>query len=97
MVRYDKSALIRQRNKYYEAITKINNSMLKVGLIKQQLDDKSKYDGITGIDNAKIKVESTISELANTKAKLNSTIDILTTEINRPDEEIEKEELGGEV
>ena len=97
MVRYDKSVLIKQRNKYNEAITKITSSISELKIIKKELDDKNKYDGVIGIDNARIKIESTINDLCNTMAKLNSTIDTLTIEINRLDEELEKEMLGGEV
>lgn len=97
MARYNKSALRLQRNKYYEAIEKINSAIKKFEIIIEKLSDKNKYSGISGLDSAKGKIESTINDLKSSKIKLDSTITRLTTEIDKPDEEPENEILGGEV
>ena len=94
MARYNKNVLRQQREKYNSAITSITTALKELETIKGELNDKTKYKGVSGIDDVKVKVESAISNLKTSKTNINTTITNLTTEINRPDEPEEvKEEV----
>ena len=96
MAKYNKNILIQQRNKYNDAISKINSSISKLQSIKDELSDKGRYGGVDAVSLSINSIDSAISDLKVTKAKLDITISKLTTEINRPDEEDKKVVLESE-
>lgn len=89
MARYNKNVLRQQREKYNSAIASIDVAIKKLEGIEEEIRDKNKYGGLSGIEIVKSKIMMSIADLKSSKTKIASTIINLTTEINRPDEELE--------